>query len=126
MAALPASGRPAPVQGRGKAKGPRPKHVPQRMCVACREHDAKRGLTRVVRTPEGSVELDPTGKRNGRGAYLCGRRECWERALRTNALARALNVPIDDDTAALLRRHAETLALTGTADDPTSPHPGGR
>src|SRR5688572_21393040 len=52
---------------RGKAKGQRPKHVPQRTCVACREIDAKRGLIRLVRTPEGTVDVDPTGKRAGRG-----------------------------------------------------------
>jgi uncharacterized protein len=95
------------------AKGPRPKHVPRRMCVACREHDAKRGLIRVVRTPEGTVELDPTGKRNGRGAYLCHQPACWERALRgggAGALARALNTTIDDEAVAALRRHAESLA----------------
>ncbi|HAX26093.1 MAG TPA: DUF448 domain-containing protein, partial [Chloroflexi bacterium] len=57
-------------------KGPRPRHVPQRLCIACREHDAKRTYVRLVRTPEGTVEVDPTGKRNGRGAYLCRRRSC--------------------------------------------------
>src|SRR6478735_7944116 len=66
---------------RKRHKEPRSKHVPQRMCIACREHDVKRGLYRIVRTPEGAVEPDPTGRRNGRGAYLCGRAACWERAL---------------------------------------------
>lgn len=111
---------------RGPAKGQRAKHVPRRMCVACRAHDAKRGLIRVVRTPEGAVALDPTGKRNGRGAYLCHRPVCWDRALRTGALARALNVPIDDDTAVLLRAHAETLRPEETADRPSTPDSGGR
>ncbi len=73
---------------KGKRQGPRPKHVPQRMCVACREHDAKRGLIRIVRTPEGPVGLDPTGKRNGRGAYLCHNPACWERALSSCASCR--------------------------------------
>jgi predicted RNA-binding protein YlxR (DUF448 family) len=84
------------------------------MCVACREHDAKRGLIRIVRTPEGAVEIDPTGKRNGRGAYLCHNPACWERALRgggSGPLARALNTTIDDDAVAALRRHAATLAV---------------
>jgi predicted RNA-binding protein YlxR (DUF448 family) len=80
------------------------------MCVACREHDAKRALVRVVRTPEGLVELDPTGRRNGRGAYLCHQPECWERAIRTGLLGRALNTTIDEDTVAALRRHAGELA----------------
>ncbi|MBC8078429.1 MAG: YlxR family protein, partial [Chloroflexales bacterium] len=49
----------------------RPRHVPQRTCVACRRTDAKRGLLRLVREADGRVALDPSGKRNGRGAYLC-------------------------------------------------------
>jgi predicted RNA-binding protein YlxR (DUF448 family) len=93
-----------------KRKGPRPKHVPQRMCISCREHSTKRALTRVVRTPEGQVVIDPTGKLNGRGAYLCDKRQCWERAISTSLLARALKTEIDSDTADLLRRHAATLA----------------
>lgn len=101
-----ATGATAPRSGR--PKGPRPRHVPQRMCVACREHAAKRALTRLVRTPEGTVEIDPTGKRNGRGAYLCDRRACWERAIKTGALARALNTSLTPDTIEALRAHAGT------------------
>ena len=59
----------------------RVKHVPQRTCVGCREILPKRTLIRLVRTPEG-VQVDPTGKSAGRGAYLHDRRECWERALK--------------------------------------------
>lgn len=92
-----------------KRKGPRPKHVPQRTCVACREHAAKRTLIRVVRTPEGTVEIDPTGKKNGRGAYLCDQRSCWERAVTTNVLARALNAELTHETLETLRRFAATL-----------------
>jgi predicted RNA-binding protein YlxR (DUF448 family) len=101
---------------RKRNKGPRPKHIPQRMCIACREHDVKRGLFRIVRTPEGAVEPDPTGRQNGRGAYLCGRAACWERALASGMLARALNVEIDAKTLDALRRYAATLPLqTATA-----------
>lgn len=94
-----------------RKKGPRPKHVPQRMCAACREHDAKRGLYRIVRTPEGAVEPDPTGRRNGRGAYLCGRAACWEKALSSGLLNRALNVEINPESLDALRRYAATLPL---------------
>jgi|SRR5690606_25340666 len=80
---------------KGKRKGPRPKHVPTRTCVGCRRVDAKREYTRLVRTPEGRVEVDPTGKANGRGAYLCRSRRCWKAALESGALARALRVEID-------------------------------
>ena len=93
-----------------RRKGPRPKHVPQRMCVACREHSAKRTLIRLVRTPEGTAEVDPTGKRNGRGAYLCDRPECWEKALKTGLLSRALNITLSQDNINALRQHATTLA----------------
>ena len=71
-------------------KGMRPKHVPQRTCIACRSHDAKRGLVRVVRTTEGTVEVDETGKKNGRGAYLCRYRDCWEAGVDRKTLDNAL------------------------------------
>jgi predicted RNA-binding protein YlxR (DUF448 family) len=80
------------------------------MCVSCRDRSAKRTLVRIVRTPEGVVEIDPTGRRNGRGAYLCDDPACWERALRSDTLARALNTTIDAETLDMLRRHAATLA----------------
>lgn len=92
-----------------KRKGSRPKHVPQRTCVACREHTAKRSLIRIVRTPEGTVEVDPTGKKNGRGAYLCDQRGCWDRAVTSNVLARALNTELTHETLDTLRRFAATL-----------------
>ena len=78
------------------------------MCVACRQKDAKRGYVRLVRTPEQRVVVDPTGKQNGRGAYLCRRRACWARALDGHALEQALKVEIDDETRARLREHART------------------
>ncbi len=81
--------------------GQRPKHVPQRTCVACRRTDTKRGLVRLVRTAEGRVEIDPTGKRNGRGAYLCHNPACWEAALKRRSLERALRIDAlhpDDQT----------------------------
>ena len=78
--------------------GLRPKHVPQRTCIACRSTEAKRGLVRVVRTPEGRVELDATGKKNGRGAYVHESAACWDEALKKDRLARALKVtpPVED------------------------------
>jgi len=108
-----------PPKAGGKRTGPRPKHVPQRMCVACRGHDAKRGLHRLVRTPEGPVVADPTGKRNGRGAYLCDNPACWDKALAGGILARALKLEteIDDETVAALRQFASTLAPEKPAAD---------
>jgi predicted RNA-binding protein YlxR (DUF448 family) len=80
------------AQASKKTKGPRPKHIPQRTCIACRRTDAKRGLMRLVRDAEGRVALDPTGKRTGRGAYLCHDPACWDQALKRNGLARALRI----------------------------------
>jgi len=64
-----------------KKRQPRIKHVPQRTCVICREKKDKRQLTRIVRTEDAGVVVDPTGKRNGRGAYLCEQLACWDKAL---------------------------------------------
>src|SRR5687768_3824750 len=105
----------AATNTRGK-KGPRPKHIPQRMCVSCRERSAKRTLVRIVRTPESAVEIDLTGKRNGRGAYLCDDPACWERALRSEALANALKTTIDPTAVAMLRSHAATLSPVAVSD----------
>ncbi|MCA9941055.1 MAG: YlxR family protein [Anaerolineales bacterium] len=69
---------------------PRRKHVPQRTCIACGQKSDKRRLTRLVRVPDEGVVVDPTGKRNGRGAYLCDRPACWEKALSSAILNRAL------------------------------------
>ncbi|MHB8375916.1 MAG: RNase P modulator RnpM [Dehalococcoidia bacterium] len=87
----------------------RPKHVPLRTCVACRTTEAKRGLVRVVRTPEGRVELDLTGKRNGRGAYVHESRACWDAALKRDKLGHALKVPLQAQDMDSLRAHAAAL-----------------
>ena len=71
------------------------KHVPVRTCVVCRQKDAKRTLTRLVRTIDG-VQIDPTGKLNGRGAYVCDDPACWERIVKTSILNRALKMNITD------------------------------
>jgi len=78
------------------------------MCVACRTKDAKRSYVRLVRTPDGRVEVDPTGKRNGRGAYLCPRRGCWQRALDGRALDQALKIEISSADRELLREYARS------------------
>lgn len=69
---------------KGKKQPRRPKHVPQRSCIVCRRKVDKRQLTRIVRTADAGVVVDPTGKRNGRGAYVCDQPDCWEK-LTTNA-----------------------------------------
>ena len=70
------------------------RHIPERTCVACRSLRPKREMVRVVRTTDGSVEIDPTGKKSGRGAYLCRLRDCWHTALRRKALDHALKTEL--------------------------------
>jgi len=78
-----------------KAQPKRRRHIPQRTCVVCRTTADKRSLIRLVRTEDG-IQVDPTGKRNGRGAYLCDQRVCWDRALETDILAKALRTTLTD------------------------------
>ncbi len=85
------------------------KHVPERSCILCRQKRPKWELVRVVRTPEGSVEIDPRGKKAGRGAYLCKGRRCWETALKKRSLERALKAEIVMDQRAELVAYSETL-----------------
>lgn len=99
-----------------QVKEPRPKHIPQRTCVACRRPDAKRGLLRLVRDQTGRVGFDPTGKRAGRGAYLCHNPACWDQVLKRSGLARALRIEVlhPEDVAAL-QQMAQTLAAPAAA-----------
>ena len=85
----------------------RVKHVPQRTCVGCREVLPKRRMIRIVRTADG-VQVDPTSKMAGRGAYLHDRRECWERGLK-GALANALKATLTTDERAKLEEFMSTL-----------------
>jgi len=90
----------------------RVRHIPQRLCVACRQMRPKRELIRVVRTPAREVRVDPTGKASGRGAYVCQSEACAEVAVRDGRLAHALDVSIPgvvaDDLLVAIRRTART------------------
>jgi predicted RNA-binding protein YlxR (DUF448 family) len=105
------------------ARGSRPRHVPQRTCVACRQTDAKRGLVRIVRTaPDGHVTIDPTGKLSGRGAYLCNSAECWQTALKRGHVTRALKIDtIAEDDLHTLNAYAQRLS--GTSEPVASSPP---
>ena len=83
------------------------KHKPQRMCVACRKSQDKKSLIRLVRTPQG-VEVDLTGKRAGRGAYLHADPECWERGVK-KFLEKALNTSLDESNRAELIAFQESF-----------------
>ncbi len=93
-----------------KAKQPRRKHIPQRTCVGCGQVQGKRDMTRVVRTAEGRVHIDPTGKCPGRGAYVHQARECWQLALQNRRLELALRVALPEQDCVDLLKFAETLA----------------
>lgn len=73
----------------------RPRKIPLRKCVACQEMKPKRELIRVVRTPDDQVLIDLTGKKAGRGAYLCGQVRCFQLAKKTKAFERALKLQVD-------------------------------
>jgi hypothetical protein len=87
----------------------RPRHVPQRTCIACRRTTAKRELVRIVRTVEGGVEVDPTGKRSGRGAYLCPTPDCWRLAVQKGRLDRALKTGLSARDREALLLYARSL-----------------
>lgn len=69
--------------------------IPMRQCVGCREMKPKKELIRVVRSPEGEIQLDFRGKAPGRGAYVCSDPECLKKAIRSKALERNLDCSID-------------------------------
>ena len=106
-----ASSSPAP---RKHKQQPKPRHVPERTCIACRQARPKRELIRIVRTPDGHVEMDPTGKKSGRGAYLCAKRSCWEPALRKGKLEHEFEVTLTPEDRAALEAYIETLPVEAT------------
>lgn len=79
------------------------KHQPQRTCVVCRDKMDKRQLMRIVLTDTG-LQIDPSGKLNGRGAYLCDKETCRERAESTSILAKALRAEISDTERLILQQ----------------------
>jgi predicted RNA-binding protein YlxR (DUF448 family) len=90
----------------------RRKHVPQRTCVACRQVRPKKELIRIIRSPSGDTEVDETGKKSGRGAYLCPNRACWEIALTKRSLEHALKTEITVEEEGSLWQHSRSLPTT--------------
>ncbi|HAA38214.1 MAG TPA: DUF448 domain-containing protein [Firmicutes bacterium] len=68
--------------------------IPLRTCVGCQEQKAKKELVRIVRTPQGEVEIDPTGKKSGRGTYICRKKSCLEQAVKAKRIERSLQQSI--------------------------------
>lgn len=103
-----------------KGRGPKPKHIPQRTCIACRQVAGKRNLLRVVRTENGIV-VDPSGKLAGRGAYLHPYQECWRAALRGNRLEQALRAPLSAENRQALLAYMATLPASEAAAEEANP-----
>lgn len=72
------------------------KKMPQRQCIGCRESRDKKELIRIVKTPENQMVVDRTGRKNGRGAYLCDSRDCLKKAKKSKALERAFRMQVPD------------------------------
>ena len=83
------------------------KHIPQRTCVACRKVKTKRELIRLVRISNGTVEVDPSGKKAGRGAYLCQSPECWEDGLKRGRLEYNLRTALNQENRQQLIRYGK-------------------
>ncbi len=91
-------------------KGQRPKHIPQRSCVVCRQKNDKRRLHRIVRTSDSGVVLDTTGKRNGRGAYICDQPACWDKLLtQPRILNQALMTEVSNAELETLTQHKPSI-----------------
>ena len=73
------------------------KKIPQRKCIACQERDNKKKLIRIVKNKDNEIFLDPSGRANGRGAYVCATHECLSKAIKSKALNRAFKMDVDDD-----------------------------
>ena len=87
----------------------KPKKIPMRMCVGCREMKPKKELIRVVRAPDGSLSMDPVGKKPGRGAYVCRQESCLTKAIRQKQLERQLEVRMTEEVAAALQYELKHL-----------------
>ena len=83
--------------------------VPMRKCVGCGEMKSKKELIRVLRTPEGEILLDATGRKNGRGAYLCASRDCLAKAEKNRGLQRSLGGAVPEEVYERLRKEMEAL-----------------
>lgn len=85
------------------------KKVPLRQCVGCGEMKGKKEMMRVLRTAEGEICLDITGKKNGRGAYLCKQRECLEKARKNKGLERSFKISIPEKVYETLNKEFESI-----------------
>ena len=83
------------------------KKIPARMCTGCGEMKPKTELVRIVRSPEGEISLDLTGRKNGRGSYICRSVSCFDKALKKKAFDRAFGVSLPEELAVRIREEIE-------------------
>ena len=85
------------------------KKIPMRLCVGCREMKPKKELIRVVRSPEGVISMDDTGRKPGRGAYVCRSAECLQKAIKQKQLERAFSCALTEETRESLAQELQNL-----------------
>lgn len=85
------------------------KKVPLRKCTGCQEMKSKKEMMRILRTSEGDIVLDTTGKMNGRGAYVCCSMECFEKAVKNKGLERSLKMKVPEETYGTLKKEIESI-----------------
>ena len=79
------------------------KKIPQRTCIGCNEKKGKKDLIRIVKTNQKEISIDITGKKEGRGAYICNNEQCLEKAIKNKKLERTLDIKINDEIYSNLR-----------------------
>lgn len=85
------------------------KKIPMRQCIGCGEQKNKKEMMRILKTPEGEFLIDLTGRQNGRGAYLCKSRACFETAVKSKSLERSFKMAIPEEAYALLKKELEAI-----------------
>ncbi|MDO4345271.1 MAG: YlxR family protein [Eubacteriales bacterium] len=85
------------------------KKIPMRKCVGCQEMKSKKEMMRILHTPEDEIVIDTTGRKNGRGAYLCFSKECFEKAVKSKGLERSLKVKVSPEVYDSLKKEIEQI-----------------
>lgn len=85
------------------------KKIPMRQCIGCNEMKPKKEMIRVIKTAEEEILLDTTGRKNGRGAYLCPNSECLKKAIKSKGLERSFKMPIPKDVYEMLTKEMEAF-----------------
>lgn len=85
------------------------KKVPLRQCIGCGEMKSKKEMIRILKTTEDEIVVDATGRKNGRGAYICPCMECYQKAVKNKGLERSLKMPIPKEVYEMLGKEMEQL-----------------